>query len=80
MDKEELIKLIESIDFKKVKSFKLNYLKEESSRFNFDNNPIESLCYGEDFVESVQHEMQHLHQRIDRFGEDVFRLVNKEEK
>ena len=44
MDKEELIKLIESIDFEQVQSFKLNYLKEKPSRYN-EQNKIESLCY-----------------------------------
>lgn len=29
MEKQELIKLIESIDFEQVQSFKLNYLKEK---------------------------------------------------
>lgn len=80
MDKEELIKLIESIDFKKVKSFKLNYLKEEANRFNGEVGPIESLCYGEDFIDYMNREVQHLYSRIDRIGEDVFRLMNKEEK
>lgn len=80
MDKEELLKLIESIDFKKVKSFKLNYFKEDSSRFDFSINPIQSLCYGEDFIDSVQQEMKYIHQRLDGMGGDVFRLVNKEEK
>lgn len=80
MDKEELIKLIESLDFKHVKSFKLNYLREEPSRFNNEVGPIESICYGEDFIDYMNHEVQHLHNRIDRIGEDVFRLVNKEEK
>lgn len=79
MDKQELIKLIESIDFEQVKSFKLNYLKEKPSRFNEQNN-VETLCYGDDFIECVQHEMNHIHQRIDRIGEDLFRLSNKEEK
>lgn len=79
MDKEELIKLIESIDFEQVQSFKLNYLKEKPSRYN-EQNKIESLCYGDDFIDCVQREMRHIHQRIDRIGEDVFRLNNKEEK
>ena len=78
MDKQELIKLIENIDFEQVRSFKLNYIKEKPSRF--EENKIESICYGDDFIDCVQREMSHIHQRIDRIGEDVFRLTNKEEK
>lgn len=79
MKKQELIKLIESIDFEQVKGFRLNYLKEKQNRFN-ESNEIETLCYGEDFINYMQREMSHMHQRIDRIGENLFRLRNKEEK
>lgn len=71
--------MLQSIDFQDVVSFKLNYRKEKPSRFN-EENRIESICYGEDFIDCMQREMNHIHQRIDRIGEDVFRLNNKEEK
>lgn len=80
MDREQLINLLQSIDFQDVISFKLNYRKEKPSRFNDEENRIESICYGEDFIDCMQRELNHIHQRIDRIGEDVFKLNNKEEK
>lgn len=63
MDKEELIKLIETLEFDEIIDIKMSYKKKKENRLN-DEYEIKTICFGNDLEENLKYRISDLYNAI----------------
>ena len=75
MNKEELIKLIETLEFDEIIDIKMSYKKKKEKRWN-DEYEIKTICFGNDLEEKMYSIKNNLEYRIS----DLYNAILKKEE
>ena len=75
MNKEELIKLIETLKFDEIIDIKIFYKKKKENRWNYEYE-IKTICFGNDLEEKMNSKKDNLEYRIN----DLYDAILKKEE
>lgn len=78
MNKEEFIKLIETLDFEELESATINYYKKKPNNYSYDkDHSLKTICIGTDLEKLIEAERSHTNYLLE---ETMRRINNLESK
>lgn len=82
MNKEELIKMIETLNFEEVRCMTLSYYKEKPSKYNYGSEDInpKTICIGTDLERLIHENAEYSRQRHNELYREIEKIKQKTNK